>query len=278
MAELLDILETLRTPSDSFAGKRLTLRNARLFVALYVIVLILVSATSAYVFMISEDLQNRFFFPQYEMKFIYGADKLTVVFTTLFVGYFGNRIHKPLALSGCSVVFAFGAILMAVAYWSLRENANVNAQAIETFTEAGLCFHGVPLPGQNASRVDNDRFSFGLQCTYDIERDSRGAFTLFCVAQLLMGFARPFILVLGIVFAVETERGTETDLYIGKTHNFVISYMYSSHNLTLPVLQVAFSAHSVSVKSWELCLVFGFCPTTKRCQVNYKCIDVSFLE
>ena len=51
---------------------------------------------------------------------------------------------------------------------------------------------------------------------HDVESDQRGAFTWFCVAQLLMGFARSFIVVLGVTFAVEAENESEIFVYIGK--------------------------------------------------------------
>ena len=155
MAELLDILDTLRTPHVSFAGKHRTFRSVRLFTAIYALILLLVSATSSYFFTVSDDVQRRFQFPDYEMKFIHGADKLTAVFTTLFVGYFGNRMHKPFALFALSLVFAFGTILMAVPYWTRGENENSSAENLQTFAEAGVCFHGLAIPGQNVSDADD---------------------------------------------------------------------------------------------------------------------------
>ena len=214
LAELLQILDTLRRRRESVFGARLTLRNVRVFVAIFAVVLLLVCATSSYILTTSQQLRKRFDFPEYELEFILGSDKISTVLTAIFVGFFGNRIHKPLALCGSSLVFSLGLFLMAVPYWTLKGNQHADVDSVSTFVEAGLCFHGFLRAGDNTSIGDG--FGLGLQCQYDVESDKRGAFTWFCVAQLLMGFARSFIVVLGVTFAVEAENESEIFVYIGK--------------------------------------------------------------
>ena len=220
MTALLAKLDTLREEHYSALGKARTCRNSRVFIIVYSIVVLVTSALSSYLFTVLKDVERRYQLTYFETEFMQDADKISIVVSLILTSYYGNMMHKPHALmSGC-LLYAFGALLAAVPYWSLGARKSYSLSGIQRYLDSGLCQGGRDsTPTNSSSSSVNEPVTYSEQCEYLPASlhsgENEAAFSMLCLAQIVMGLARAFVLPLGLVYADEAGKKPETVIYIG---------------------------------------------------------------
>ena len=221
MKVLMEKLETLREKYYSVLGERFTCYKIRLFVLIYIAVIVFLSCISSYLFTVSDHIMHRYRFSDFEMDFVHGADKITLVCTLLFVSYYGNKMIKPVAIMSGALIYSFGALLCAVPYWVLGTRDSYKLDRIQTYLDSGLCQSGnaltnVTQTGSTGTTTTRNPETFTEQCDYALSADNGGAYTILCIAQLIMGFGKAFVIPIGLTYIEEAERRTSTPLFVGK--------------------------------------------------------------
>ena len=99
----------------SLCGRTST--NVRLFVVVFAVTLLLRGVVQQYVLVVSRQLQRRYYIEENSLNFVFGVEKIAIVGTLLFVGYYGNAAHKPIATFCGAILCASGAFICAVPYF-----------------------------------------------------------------------------------------------------------------------------------------------------------------
>ena len=94
-----------------------TSSNLRLFVAVFAVTLLLRSIVQQYIVAVSRQLQRRYYIEENSLNFAFGVEKIAIVGTLLFIGYYGNASHKPFATFCGAILCAAGTLVCAIPYF-----------------------------------------------------------------------------------------------------------------------------------------------------------------
>ena len=104
-----------------------------------------------------------------ELDFVIGCERIGFVAALLFVAYFGNRMHKPVAISIGGFICALGAILMAVPFFV--SGPRLFESRISQFAVSGLC------------KQTNKNVSYQTQCDLIPFKGDDGTFTFTMISM-----------------------------------------------------------------------------------------------
>ncbi len=183
-------------------------RNIKVFCVLVSLVFLLHGALSKYTLEILPHLGRRYPISQLEQEFITGVEKIGFIITLLFVAFFGNRMNKVSAISSGSFLVAIGGVLMATPHFVYGVRSKDNPSGISDYARAGLC---------------QPFFTNGSasQCDYFSTDDNRtGPFSLFCVAQFIIGIGAALYATLALVYLEDNSKSKESPLMIGEKSRF----------------------------------------------------------
>ena len=94
-----------------------TSTDIRLFVAVFASTILLRGIVQQYIIAVSRQMQRRYSIDDNDLNFSFGVEKMAIVGTLLFVGYYGNATHKPIATFCGALLCAGGALVCAVPYF-----------------------------------------------------------------------------------------------------------------------------------------------------------------
>ena len=197
--------------------------NMVLFCVAYAFLVLLVATTDEYFVAVLADLGRRYHFASHELTFIPAIEKIAMSAFLLFVGYYGNKMHKPLAMCVGGLIFAAGVMLAAVPYFlhkTREQNSQEEVVAMSTgelpnYLQVGLCLG-----------TDTDNSTVGNDTVYGHEgpcpfypyktSERKLAYTFLCLGQLCMGIGGSFIATLGLVYIDENGQRKDIPLLLGK--------------------------------------------------------------
>ena len=106
-----------------------TSTDIRLFVAVFASTILLRGIVQQYILAVSRRIQRRYHIEENDLNFSFGVEKMAIVGTLLFVGYYGNATHKPIATFCGALLCAGGALVCAVPHF-ISGSLN-NEQSVE---------------------------------------------------------------------------------------------------------------------------------------------------
>ena len=178
--------------------------NIKVFCVFISAIFLLHGTLSKYTVEILPNLGKRYPISQLEQEFISGVEKIGFIVTLLFVAFFGNRMNKVSAISSGSFLTAVGSVVMATPYFIYGLSSAKTPSGISEYAKAGLCQRF----STNLSETQCDKFVFE-------DDNSTGPFSLFCVAQFIIGIGAALYASLGLVYLEDNAKSKESPLMIG---------------------------------------------------------------
>ena len=178
--------------------------NIKVFCVFISAIFLLHGALSKYTVEILPSLGKRYPINQLEQEFISGVEKIGFIVTLLFVAFFGNRMNKVSAISSGSFLTAVGSVVMSTPYFIYGLSSADTPSGISEYAKAGLCQSF----SRNLTETQCDKFIFE-------EDNSTASFSLFCVAQFIIGIGAALYASLGLVYLEDNAKSKESPLMIG---------------------------------------------------------------
>ena len=188
--------------------------NIRVFCIFVSAIFLLHGALSKYTVEILPILGKRYPINQLEQEFISGVEKIGFIITLLFVAFFGNRMNKVSAISSGSFLTAVGSVIMCTPYFIYGLSSEESPSGISEYARAGICQDF----SRNVSETQCAKFTF--------EENKTGPFSLFCIAQFIIGIGAALYASLGLVYIEDNAKSKESPLMIGmfKTLRLLMCY------------------------------------------------------
>ena len=214
---------------ESALGSAVTNTSIQLFVAIYSILIFTRGALRQYFPHVLRQIQRQFTIPMRELEFSNGVEKFGFMIFIVFVGYYGNKMHKPVGLLVGCVLCACGTVLCSFPYFTHPLMGRPgNMTDITLYYEAGLC------------QVDtNQTTTSKTQCEALIHHaDGPRAFSFIAGGNFLIGIGSTFLLTLGFVYIEESAHKDTSPLYYGEvirelaSHAMVLLYSFSFLQVT----------------------------------------------
>ena len=178
--------------------------NIRVFSVFTSAIFLLHGVLSKYTLEVLPHIGKRYPINQLEQEFVTGVEKIGFIITLIFVGFFGNRINKVSAISSGSFLTAVGSVIMSTPYFIYGLNTSDSPSKISDYALAGVC------------REFSSNITLEKQCDYFTFDDNRtGPFSLFCVAQFIIGIGAALYATLGLVYLEDNAKPKESPLLIG---------------------------------------------------------------
>ncbi|KAK2185193.1 hypothetical protein NP493_243g02030 [Ridgeia piscesae] len=204
-----------------------TSSNLRLFVAVLAVTILLRSIVQQYIVAVSRQLQRRYYIEENSLNFAFGVEKIAIVGTLLFIGYYGNASHKPFATFCGAILCAAGTLVCAIPYFisgPLEQEKDLEESL--AYAAAGLCKAGYGADSVNKAQCARLPDSLVVN----------GSFSLLCTGQFLMGLGTALLATLGLMYVEEVADRQDTPLYYGDSGAAVWSP--GAWWLALPLLSV----------------------------------------
>ncbi len=202
-----EIAALAKEPETDTCGLPVCCNNIKVFCAFIAAIFLLHGAISQYTVDILPQLGRRYPINHTELEFVTGVEKIGFIVTLLFAAFFGNRMNKVSAISSGSFLTAIGSILMATPYFIYGLRPDETPSGISEYARAGLC---QPFVKTNASFQES-------QCELLVyDQDSTGPFSLFCIAQFIIGIGAALYASLALVYLEDNSKAKESPLMIGK--------------------------------------------------------------
>ncbi len=178
--------------------------NIKVFCAFLSAIFMLHGTLSKYTVDILPHIGRRFPINPLEQEFISGVEKIGFIITLLFVAFFGNRMNKVSAISSGSFLVAIGSVIMSTPHFIYGPRSDgTSSGIISDYARAGLC--------QDFNRN-------AMQCDKFILEDNMTAFSLFCVAQFIIGIGAALYATLALVYLEDNGSTKASPLMIGESH------------------------------------------------------------